>query len=77
MIFFHEDFTGGWQRLDTRLKPNNLVFSGSKVPANPSEIVATLQEKVDMCRSEGATGLEVPVESLPYKSLVQKLEDLG
>ena len=77
MVFFHEDFTGGWQRLDTRLKPNNLVLTGSKAPANPSEIPATLQEQVDRCLSEGACNVEVPKESLPYKELAIKLESLG
>ena len=70
LIFFHEDGSGGWQRLENRLKPNDLKITGARVPNNPSEIAGTLQKQVDRCLSDGATGLEVPSASTPYKVLV-------
>ena len=77
LIFFHEDGAGGWQRLENRLKPNDLKINGARVPNNPSEIAGTLQEQVDRCISDGAIDLQVPTKSIPYKSLVQKLESIG
>ena len=54
-----------------------MKITGARVPNNPSEIAGTLQEQVDRCLSDGATDLEVPSTSTPYKVLVQKLESLG
>ena len=50
---------------------------GEKVPGNPSEIPGALADQVEVCISEGATGLVAPATSISFKTLIKNLEKQG
>ena len=78
LLYFYHDGAGGWQRLETRLKVNNLKFGGGgKAPSSHSEIINTIAEHVDVCVAEGAVDIIPPAKPIGYKSLIKKLEEKG
>ena len=78
LLYFYHDGAGGWQRLETRLKVNNLKFGGGgKAPSSHSEILTTLTEHLDVCVAEGAVDLVPPSRPLGFKSLIKILEEKG
>lgn len=76
-MFFHSDTSGGWTRLDTRLKLSKLKLVGSKVPTNPSDVAGAVSDHGAVCMAEGCTDLIIPDKSLSFKALVNELETCG
>ena len=76
-MFFHADGAGGWTRLETRLKLNGLKLKGAKVPTNPSDVPGAVADHAEVCVSEGALHLVVPQASIPFKTLIKRLEEKG
>lgn len=77
LMFFHADGAGGWTRLETRLKLNGLKLKGAKVPTNPSDVPGAVADHAEVCVSEGALHLVVPQASIPFKTLIKRLEEKG
>ena len=75
-MFFHVDASGGFLRLQNRLMMNDLKIHGARDVTN-SDVPAVLQEEVGMCLLGGAIDMEVPTNSVPFRSLVRMLESLG
>ena len=77
LVFFHEDRSGGWTRLQNILRNNDLHVHGARVPPNHGNVLGLLQEEVVKCQLLGANGVEVPPSSIPYRVLIQTLREGG